>query len=128
MVLQNVPRVARAQPWAGISERFQRYSSHLEFSHRLGSGWAAGFSIFDCQLLYRQPPIENRKSTIGNHETHPLPRGGTDLIGPGPECCETSALVCRFVTPRNDIRTLQHYLAKLFLVKFPRLKFRQSFG
>jgi hypothetical protein len=24
--------------------------------------------------------IGNRKSTIGNHETHPLPRGGTDLI------------------------------------------------
>src|SRR6266850_2499335 len=31
------PRVAKAQPWAGISERFQRYSSHLEFSHSLGS-------------------------------------------------------------------------------------------
>jgi hypothetical protein len=29
------PRVAKAQPWAGISERFQRYSSYVEFSHRL---------------------------------------------------------------------------------------------
>jgi hypothetical protein len=25
------PRVAKAQPWAGISERFQRYSLHLIF-------------------------------------------------------------------------------------------------
>jgi hypothetical protein len=25
-------------------------------------------------------PIENRELTIGNQETHPLPRGGTDLI------------------------------------------------
>ena len=29
------PRVAKAQPWAGIGERFQRYSSQLEFSHSL---------------------------------------------------------------------------------------------
>jgi hypothetical protein len=25
----------QSKPWAGISERFQRYSSHLEFSHNL---------------------------------------------------------------------------------------------
>jgi hypothetical protein len=24
--------------------------------------------------------MENRQLTIGNQETHPLPRGGTDLI------------------------------------------------
>src|SRR6266850_4411844 len=42
------PRVAKAQPWAGISERFQRYSSHLEFS--LGSGWVLRLLIVDCQL------------------------------------------------------------------------------
>jgi hypothetical protein len=27
-------------------------------------------------------PIGNRKSEIENHETHPLPRGGTDLMPP----------------------------------------------
>jgi hypothetical protein len=26
----------QSKPWAGISERFQRYSSHVEFSHTLG--------------------------------------------------------------------------------------------
>jgi hypothetical protein len=30
--------------------------------------------------FYRQTPIRNRQLTIGNQETHPLPRGGTDLI------------------------------------------------
>src|SRR5438876_8637239 len=45
-----------------------------------------GRDIADCQLpnadcLCRQKPIGNRKSTMGNEETHPLPRGGTDLIG-----------------------------------------------
>jgi hypothetical protein len=41
------------------------------------------FSIADCRLpigFYRQTPIRNRQLTIGNQETHPLPRGGTDLI------------------------------------------------
>src|SRR4030095_4492418 len=50
-----------------------------------GSGWVFGFSICDCRLpisFYRQTPIRNRQLTIGNQETHPLPRGGTDLTTP----------------------------------------------
>ena len=35
------------------------------------------FPVANC--LYRQTPIANRQLTIGNQETHPLPRGGTDL-------------------------------------------------
>jgi hypothetical protein len=55
-----------------------------------GSGWVFGFSIFDFRFsifdlrlsigFYRQTPIRNRQLTIGNQETHSLPRGGTDLI------------------------------------------------
>jgi hypothetical protein len=30
----------------------------------------------------RNRPIGNRKSTLGNDATHPLPRRGTDLISP----------------------------------------------
>jgi hypothetical protein len=46
-----------------------------------------GLTSADCQLPIVNRPlgieaIGNRKSTIGNHETHPLPRGGTDLMGP----------------------------------------------
>jgi hypothetical protein len=42
--------------------------------------------IADCQLPvldWRLPiePIGNRQSQIENLETHPLPRGGTELIG-----------------------------------------------
>jgi hypothetical protein len=33
-------------------------------------------------LALSEAPIANRKLTIGNQETHPLPRGGTDLISP----------------------------------------------
>jgi hypothetical protein len=56
-----------------------------------------GLRIFDLQLpianwLYRETPIENRKLTIGNHSTHPLPRGGTDFMGP-------------FVVNRHTIQT-----------------------
>jgi hypothetical protein len=29
-----------------------------------------------------ETPIGNRQSTIGNSRTHPLPPGGTDLMGP----------------------------------------------
>src|SRR5438046_9514837 len=54
-----------------------------------GSGWVSGFWILDfrflisdCQLALSPAPIENRQLTIGNRETHPLPRGGTDLMGP----------------------------------------------
>ena len=48
-----------------------------------GSGWVSGFSISDCRLQIgfiarRQLQIGNRQSA--NQETHPLPRGGTDLI------------------------------------------------
>jgi hypothetical protein len=39
-----------------------------------------GFPIADW--LYRWSPFENRQLTIANHETHPLPRGGTDFMGP----------------------------------------------
>jgi len=40
------------------------------------------FSIFDFRLPigFIAAPIENRQLTIGNHETHPLSRGGTDLM------------------------------------------------
>jgi hypothetical protein len=43
-----------------------------------------GLASADCQLPIVNWPlvmeaIGNRKSTIGNHETHPLPRGGTDF-------------------------------------------------
>lgn len=34
--------------------------------------------ICDWRLALR--PFGNRQSAIGNPETHPLPRGGTDLI------------------------------------------------
>jgi len=42
-----------------------------------------GLRIVDLRLLiadlfYRQ--TYNRQSAIGNQETHPLPRGGTDFI------------------------------------------------
>src|SRR5258705_4013056 len=40
------------------------------------------FLISDCQLALWPAPIENRQLTIGNPENHPLPRGGTDLMGP----------------------------------------------
>jgi len=30
--------------------------------------------------MFRLRPIGNPQLTIGNQETHPLPRGGTDLI------------------------------------------------
>ena len=48
-----------------------------------GSGWVR--RIFDLRFaianwLYRRPAIPNRQLRIGNQETHPLPRGGTDLI------------------------------------------------
>ena len=48
-----------------------------------GSGWV--FRILDLRLpianwLYNETPIENRQLTIGNRYTHPLPRGGTDLM------------------------------------------------
>jgi len=44
-----------------------------------------GVRIADLQLPIADWPAlatstENRQSTIGNQETHPLPRGGTDLI------------------------------------------------
>jgi hypothetical protein len=32
-------------------------------------------------LALSPAPIENRQLTIGNRETHPLPQGGTDLMG-----------------------------------------------
>jgi hypothetical protein len=43
-------------------------------------GWASDcrFSIADFRFT-RANKI-NRQSTIGNVETHPLPRGGTDLM------------------------------------------------
>jgi hypothetical protein len=46
----------------------------------------AGLRIFDCQLPIFDwrlaiEPIGNRQSQIENPETHPLPRGGTDLMG-----------------------------------------------
>jgi hypothetical protein len=31
----SLPRVAKAQPWAGIGERFQRYSFSDKFSRKL---------------------------------------------------------------------------------------------
>jgi hypothetical protein len=47
-----------------------------------GSGWIASA---DCQLPIVNWPlaieaIGNRQLAIGNVETHPLPRGGTDVI------------------------------------------------
>src|SRR6266850_1039779 len=42
-----------------------------------------GFPIYDYQLAYRQTPIRNRQLAIVNRKTHPLPRGGTDLITRG---------------------------------------------
>jgi len=49
-----------------------------------GSGWSRDcrLSTADFRLMFRLRPIGNRQLTIGNHETHPLPRGGTDLIPP----------------------------------------------
>ncbi len=46
-----------------------------------------GLLIADCQLPildWRLPikPIGNRQSENEKPETHPLPRGGTDLMGP----------------------------------------------
>jgi len=38
-------------------------------------------SIADLQVS-DQSQIGNRKSTIDNGKTHPLPRGGTDLMNP----------------------------------------------
>jgi hypothetical protein len=48
-----------------------------------GSGWVLNiadsqFPIFDWCVINRA--IDNLKSTIGNRSTHPLPRGGTDLM------------------------------------------------
>ena len=37
------PRVAKAQPWAGVSERFQRY---LPFDYFEAPGFCAGLKIF----------------------------------------------------------------------------------
>jgi hypothetical protein len=50
--------------------------------------WRVGLRIFDLRLpianwLYAKTPIRNRQLTIGSQETHPLPRGGTDLIQQG---------------------------------------------
>jgi hypothetical protein len=60
-----------------------------------GSGWVLGncqLPIADCRLVKTNPQqlkstggvikIDDRKSAIGNRLTHPLPRGGTDLMGP----------------------------------------------
>jgi hypothetical protein len=52
-----------------------------------GSGWVYQLPICDCRLPIldlRREEIRNRQLTIGNPETHPLPRGGTDLT-PVPE-------------------------------------------
>ena len=41
--------------------------------------------IVDFQLPIRfiaERAIDNRQLAIGNDKAHPLPRGGTDLIGP----------------------------------------------
>jgi hypothetical protein len=38
------------------------------------------FPIADC--FNPERPIDNRQLAIGTGKTHPLPRGGTDLIGP----------------------------------------------
>jgi chemotaxis signal transduction protein len=37
-------------------------------------------SIANCRLTRSEIPIGNQKSAIGNVITHPLPRGGTDLV------------------------------------------------
>jgi predicted RNA polymerase sigma factor len=44
------PRVAKAQPWAGISERFQRCSSHLPF-HILPT------TLYDRLLRIQPSPV-----------------------------------------------------------------------
>src|SRR6267143_768629 len=38
-------------------------------------------SISNCQLLLPKPPSGIRQLTIGNPMAHPLPRGGTDVVG-----------------------------------------------
>ena len=48
-----------------------------------GSGWVRSdcrFSIADFDWPVSIESIKNLKSAIGNHETHPLPRGGTDFM------------------------------------------------
>src|SRR5882724_8498109 len=40
------------------------------------------FPIANRQLALSPTAIANRQLTIGNRETHLLPRGGTDFMGP----------------------------------------------
>jgi len=51
-----------------------------------GSGWVSGSPIVNCQLPIHVSPKANRELQIGNPETHPLPRGGTDLIAVAEFC------------------------------------------
>jgi hypothetical protein len=50
-----------------------------------GSGWVPGISILRFTIAdwpSCQASIEDWQLTIGNQQTHPLPRGGTDLMAP----------------------------------------------
>jgi len=47
-----------------------------------GSGWVGSLPIADCRfpIVFARLPIGIWQSATGNAPTHPLPRGGTDLI------------------------------------------------
>jgi len=47
-----------------------------------GSGWVIGLPIVDCRFQIHVSPKAHPQSQIDNRLTHPLPRGGTDLIQP----------------------------------------------
>ena len=46
-----------------------------------GSGWVFRLLIANFRLSIDRSLKANLQSTIGNHKTHPLPRGGIDLMG-----------------------------------------------
>ncbi|HKR61838.1 MAG TPA: hypothetical protein VJS64_19280 [Pyrinomonadaceae bacterium] len=50
-----------------------------------GSGWADGMAIADFRLAIGRMHASRshpNQSAIGIRRAHPLPRGGTDLLGP----------------------------------------------
>src|SRR5207302_7096932 len=73
-------------------------------------------------------PIGNRKSTIGNVETHLLPHGGTDLTGPHHECLRYRVIVLTSWDRRYRISTWQtaSVPAKLVARQIPHSQTRLS--
>src|SRR5204862_8350388 len=81
-----------------------------------GSGGVSDcrLSIADFRFALAMKPIGNRKSKIKNPETHPLRRGGTDLMGPRHELlCRIDALT-RFER-RSSMQRLATNLTVAFL-------------